>query len=254
MNDNMRPLDPLAASQFNRPGLLRNAIPLNGFNGSQGRFLPDIAGDFLRVEAVDYPCRISFNNGDQDQAVPLLPGMLLVGPFSGITLWHDDLTTTTTPVRALVTVGRSGAVSEADSFGGFSGQGLPAVAVSATTTVSRRDFIVPYGARQMRIKGANLWGNPTNPFAAQTVILALNSQGVNQSILTIARNGQTYSTTSNRLFFGLIEAVQSGAAQWAYNLDTVVDLPSWAERVICSMTLSAAAASNDSGDFIAVAR
>lgn len=254
MEGNGLPGAPLATSQFNRPGLLRNLFVLNGFDGSSGRFFPDMAGDFLRVENVDYPCRISFNNADQDQAVPMLPGMLVRSQFSGLTLWHDNLVNTATQARAIVTVGRGGSISEADSFGGFVGQALPGTTVSATTTVSRRDFIAPYGARQMRLIGAATWGNPTTPFGAILIVSALNAAGANQSIGTINRNNVAYTFSTNRIYTGYIAPIQTGATRWSYPFDVTVDMPTWADRVICQVGLDAAAATNDFFDVVAVAR
>jgi hypothetical protein len=58
-----------------------------------GESFPAIQGSFFYVEAVDLPCRISFNNSDDTQSLGISSGFQLNMPFSGITLFHDDYAT-----------------------------------------------------------------------------------------------------------------------------------------------------------------
>ena len=253
MNDNGLPHDPLSASQFNRPAMPRVLISLNA-NRSNGEFFPNIAGDFFRVEALDYPCRVSFNNGDFEQSIPLTPGMMLHGNFSGITLWHDNLSAAnTTAQRLALAVGRAGMWVELDSIGTFNGVALPFLLIASTTT-SRNEVIIPYGAHQLKVNHSASWSNATTTLGAKFNIQFVDINGVAITSPIVVRSGTNYSTTPNRAYTKYSDPVHFGATEWAYTFDALVDIPVTAERAICLITLSAPATAFVLTDFAAFAR
>lgn len=245
MNDNGLPSDPLSAAQFNRPALIRTSIPLN-VNRTLGEFFPNVSGNFLRIDACDYLCRISFNNGDFDQAIPVVPGMTIDGDYSGITLWHDDLSATTAIVspRLSLVIGRN-TRAEVDSYGAFSALPVPYAITSATTVASIAECAVPYGARQAKWSATFLWGNPTTVFAGLVETRAIHLPAGTNVLGTITRNGVAFNTTQNRLLTSWVAPVQSAAAQWAISASGVTDIGPGAERLRISHIISAAAATND---------
>lgn len=250
MNDNGLPNDPLAAAQFNRPALIRTSIPLNA-NRVNGQFFSDISGDFLRVDSCDYLCRLSFNNGDFEQGVPVVPGLTVYGDFSGMTLWHDDLSAGTTPLRLTITLGRK-ARSEIDSYGAFSALPSPYLVATALPTTTVALVPVPSGARQCQFAITYLFGNATSPFSGAFDIRAESVSSGSLVIPAITRNGVVYGTTQVRLKNSYLNPQQVGAAQWGYSVDGVVAVPALTDRLRFAVVLSAAATSNDGSQFSVV--
>lgn len=90
ITNNGRPSDPLSAAQYAINGVFNAQIPFAGANRSTGQYFPNISGDFLRVEASDLPCRIGFGNVGINDSIPVCPGDVFNGRFSGITIFHEN--------------------------------------------------------------------------------------------------------------------------------------------------------------------
>lgn len=84
-----------AAGALAMPPFGRVAINLRA-NRTIGETFPAIEGQFFYVESADLPCRVAFNGAGEDQSIGISSGLQCNMPFKGITLFHDDYTTTGT--------------------------------------------------------------------------------------------------------------------------------------------------------------
>lgn len=82
-------MTPILVDQLGASPIFKHIVRLNK-DRTSGEYIPELSGQYLRVESVDYPCRISFNNLGYDQSVPCIPGLIVEGAFRGVTMWHDN--------------------------------------------------------------------------------------------------------------------------------------------------------------------
>lgn len=81
---------PVLSRERSLPPFTRSVINLRADRRNGERFDAE-AGQFLYVESVDLPCRISLGpNGSDQQSVGLSSGFQLNAPFNGFTLFHDN--------------------------------------------------------------------------------------------------------------------------------------------------------------------
>lgn len=225
MNDNGRPNDPQSASQFGIPALTR--LIIDQFkNRVDGEYLPQIHGDYLRVEYCDYPSRVSFNNTGYDQSIPLCSGLIVEGNFNGVTIWHDNLTTFTglAKPQIILNLGRGKKLS-VDNQNGKTGIPIPSNN-SLIVTGFTLFYPVPEGYKTLTLVGVVGVTNAATPNACIVRGQFFDALGnVLAATGGLTKNSILYSSISQSLE-DVLPPVQILATGWAFKLNASIPIPS----------------------------
>ena len=242
--------DPLYAGRFNVPTLIKNKISLRS-DRKNGQFINSISGTFLRIEACDLPCSISFNNGDFNQSVPCVPGLVIAGPFTGITLYHDDYSTSSirSSPSLSITTGRNTSQNY-DSALGKTAQSVAYRVASSGTSFLSIEFPISLGYNQVVISGTYQYNN-ASPLVLNTNLLFYdNGNGSAGQVINsgnIIRPPVIYNfsgTNNSQAISGLING-----ASCFNNYSVVVDIPTNAYTGVLSMASPTAIVGNFNHDF-----
>lgn len=253
MNDNGRPNDPLSAAQFLVPAISNITISQLSSARVNGEFFPNIAGDFLRVAACDLPARISFNNTDVEQSIPVRNGMIVRGKFSGITLWHDAYGSFSSVKPKIVLNLSRGSKLDIDNTGGSTGQSLPFFTNSFTTTLFEGDIPLPLGYNNILIKASVQVGNIGAPLVAMIKFFFFDRNNIVIDPTVLVRNAKGYVTFNSSQYSRAVAAQNYGANLWVYDIpETVLSFPTNAE--FCRVQCAYAATSFQSALIYAAAR
>lgn len=244
MEGNGLPGAPLAAAQWNQPALSRDALSLLA-DGRQGRFFPAVAGTFIHFTTVDAPARVSFNNADFGQSLPLVSGLEVRGNFSGITLWHDDYTNWTA-ARPMVyfDIGRDRDMT-VNNLAPSTQVSLPFSIGAQTTVLSSLSLPAPYG---FKVLDWNLYQEVTA--AALPLTATLLGEWLDESSTAIVPgsivrpNGLGYaSAPSTYRSIGQWSQTQAGAPNtYALAMSGSLPIPTRAERLRLQLAFPAVTA------------
>ena len=226
MNDNGLPNDPLMAAQFGVPAMTRIIISQLA-DRSFGEFFPALGGDYLRVESVDMPARISFGNTDFNQSIPLLSGMTIDGNFDGFTVYHDALGGfTNARPNIVLNIGRGNKII-VDSQSSKTLLPFP-LSITLTTTGGTLAVPVPYGYKSVSLAGVIYVTNATAPFAANFLAALADTNNVVILPGTLVRLGRTFTTLSATKAW-IAPFVALSATTWAASFDVVLPVATGGE-------------------------
>lgn len=254
MNDNGLPGDPLGASQFSIPGITRFALNMRA-DRTYGEYFPQIGGDFLRVATCDYPARISFNNGDFSQSIPLLSGIGFSGRFTGVTIWHDNLSNAGWSVALPLIVFElsRGNTLIVDNQVGATAIPLPytlATAVTSSTIIAP----APLGYKVVDISAEVKVSAAAAPTPAVLAVAMLDIAGQFISGAAVVRNSINFNSITANWRTKAIAPIQVGATQYAYDIDLRdIPIPSAADRIRMFLSFPAVT-SNDTNEWAIFAR
>lgn len=222
MNDNGLPQDPLSAAQFNVPALSRLTIPQN-VDRTFGEYFPNVAGDYLRVESCDMAARLSFNNNDFSQSVPLLAGTIIEGNFSGVTIWHENYSNYIVQKPKIVLAIGRGSNIQVDSQGGFSPQLLPWTLQGLNTTVYNAKSFVPFGCKKLSINAYLEYTNATagSGFLFSGYFLDINGINISQCS-AITKNSITFSNLPFNINLGFLQGIPAAVGNFGILFPTTV--------------------------------
>ena len=225
---NNLPFDALSASQFNVPAMVRYLLPQNK-NRSDGDFIPNLGGTFLRVESVDMPARISFNNTDYNQSIPLLSGLIIDGIFSGVTIWHDDYSGFgTSKPQIIFNIGRNKS-AYVDSYAAGHGIQLPFFLSAINVNGFTLSIPVPLGFKKLSLNMVATVGNLSQPVSAIVSTRFYDAKNIAVSPGSLTRNNITYNMNDDSSF-AVVDAKVINTNIYAYASSMSANIPSTAER------------------------
>jgi hypothetical protein len=227
MNDNGLPHDPLSAAQFQMPVLFRQVFSQQT-DRTNGEFFAQLSGDFLRVESCDFPARISFNNNDDKQSIPLISGSVFNGNFSGVTIWHDNYAGfTNTRPQIVFNVGRGNDMA-VDNLNGSTLIPLPYLQSGVGATGATIDIPAPYSHKRMSLALAIKVTNAAAPSAAFLDLAFFDVNGVALRPQSLTRNAKVYNLFPSSNYQAVVPKA-IGATAWEFDYSVVLPVPTQAE-------------------------
>ena len=221
------PSDPLSATQFNMPAMVRYKID-QMFNRIDGEQMPVISGEYLRVESVDMPARIAFNNQDINQSIPLTAGMSIDGNFSGVTIFHDDYSNFTVGLPFIVlNVGRDNKL-QVDNSDAVNNLALNYKAFATTTTLGTSVIPVPSGHKKMDVNFSVICTNLAQPVTGVLNWRFLDKNNIAVVAGSFTRDGNIYNTISADALTLLIDGKNTGANEYTFQSSAKLRIPSGA--------------------------
>lgn len=210
--------------------IFRNTFSLAA-DRTSGELIPNLAGDFLRVESADLPCFISFGTQGRDQAIPMVAGMVIETPFSGVTIYHDNYIGWGAGIsfpKLVLNVG-AGCKVFVDAQQAGTGLGVP-VSLVVSTTANQEHWMPMFpGYKKVtaRVIAAGQLG-----VVPSGILIVGEFRNVAGTFLAgggLNRNGIVYGTLSRTLYQPVAPIlVGAGNYSWAHQF-TDIPIPTGAE-------------------------